>query len=91
MIDGGSRVFRHDRGEESVLEIVKYIMSRRSKPYDLQQDIADRGLRLNETAAVKEAEAGKKKQSEMYEKKLANTQEMRRVAREIVNGKKSFN
>lgn len=74
MIERGSRVFRQDRGSESAMEIVQYLVGRRRPiTLDIQRDMVDRRLPLDETAAGREVQAGIAEQRKLYERKLAQT------------------
>ncbi|KAF2807464.1 uncharacterized protein BDZ99DRAFT_500650 [Mytilinidion resinicola] len=72
MIDHGSRVFRQDRGRESALEIIQYLI-RKKRPVtlDIQSDMVDKGLELNETAAGKEVVSEAEKQNKANEERIA--------------------
>jgi hypothetical protein len=57
LIDHGSRVFRHDAGQESAISIIKYLIEpRRLFGLDIQIDMVDKALTLDQTAAGKEVE-----------------------------------
>ena len=72
MIDNGSEVFRQDRGRESALEIIQYLIrKRRPVTLDIQRDMVDKGLELNETAAGKEIVSEAEKQNKANEEKIA--------------------
>jgi hypothetical protein len=77
MIKNGSKVFRHDRREESAAQIVEYLVSLRSidgqvPPLAIQKQMVEEGKTLDETGAGMEVESQLIAQKKMYEQKLAN-------------------
>lgn len=76
MTDQGSKVFRQDRGRESALEIVNYLIAKkRPVTLDIQRDMVDKNLTLDQTAAGQEVQADIAKQREHYEKEMAKIRE----------------
>ena len=76
MIKGGSKVFRHDRRQETATEIVEYLVSLRStdgqgSPLAIQEQMVDEGKTLDETGAGMEVESQLNAQKKVYEQKLA--------------------
>ena len=75
MISKGSRVFRQDRGVESAKEIVQHIIQKQKRHVlDIQQDMVDRGVTLNNTAAGKEVQAELAKQQAEHEQRIERMQ-----------------
>lgn len=75
MIEKGSKVFRHDRDEESAVEIVQYLIKRkRTVTLDIQVDLVDKGLTLDRTTAGQEVTAELEKQRIVYEARIKDLQ-----------------
>lgn len=78
MIKSGSKVFRHDRRQESATEIMEYLVSLRSTSDQkmpalaIQEEMVDEGKHLDETGAGMEVESQLIAQKKVYEQKLAN-------------------
>jgi hypothetical protein len=89
MIDKGSRVMRHDRMEESAVEILKYLISLH-RPFHtrLQQEMGDGVTTLDKTTAGREIFAELEVQRLMYEKELDKLRvEMDKALREQDEGR----
>lgn len=71
MIGRGSTILRHDKGNESALTIVRYLLNRKSKAtYAIQKELIDDKKPLDETAAGGEVQEQVEKLRLKYEKKI---------------------
>ncbi|KAH6639505.1 P-loop containing nucleoside triphosphate hydrolase protein [Boeremia exigua] len=71
MIDQGSMVLRHDRGETSGMEILRYLIGRREKiTLAIQKELNDEKKPLNDTGAGAALVSEMERLREMYEKKI---------------------
>ena len=71
MIAKGSKVMRQDRGAESAMEIIDYLVSRkRPVVLDIQRQMVDNNMTLDQTSAGIEVQAELAKQRELYQKQL---------------------
>lgn len=78
MIDKGSTVLRQDDGKESARRIVQYLIKRRQpQALQIQEDMVDKGLALNETAA------GKELQAEIARLQAENERRLKEVRKEM--------
>lgn len=71
MIDHGSMVMRHDRGETSGMEILRYLIGRREKiTLAIQKELNDENKPLNDTGAGAVLVTEMERLREMYERKI---------------------
>lgn len=84
MVKHGSKIFRHDAGQESGGAIIKYILSRQEKPvYAIQDEMVNKNKTLEETAAGSEVQGEMDKLRRKYEQAIQDLkQDMEKAMRE---------
>ncbi|KIV84615.1 hypothetical protein PV11_00388 [Exophiala sideris] len=84
MVNRGSKIFRHDLAEASGAAIIQYLLDRHEKPvYAIQDEMVNKNMTLEETAAGSEVQAEMDKLRRRYEKDIQDLkQEMGKALNE---------
>lgn len=81
MIQRGSRVFRHDKGRKSAVEIINYLIDkRRPVVLDIQTEMVEKNMKLVNTAAGTEVATDLERKTEKWAQELVDLKQELREA-----------
>jgi hypothetical protein len=71
VLDGGAKIFRHDRSYDSARSILRHLIRKASKPLLIQHEMAIEGKELSKTAAGQELQREIMQQVDRHQREMA--------------------